>query len=143
MEAFTPARCFHEQSLRPCVPGPEILRHHPLGFETGSPPLSPHLSKSRCDKSPSSPRELTIHSRCMLPSPMSSTTPRSSSPTAFPLPSTRRLSPLPGPTAWPWEWWPAPPWRCQQVRAASMSVSIPFLQELMTVENTVMESTVA
>ena len=41
MEAFTPARCFHEQSLRPCVPGPEILRHHPLGFETGSPPLFP------------------------------------------------------------------------------------------------------
>ena len=132
MVAFTPAQHFHEQSPRPCVPGPEILRHHPVRFETGSPPLSPHLSKSWCDLSPSSPREPTIHSRYMLHSLMSSTTPRSSSPTAFPLPSTRRLSPLPGPTAWLWEWWPAPPWRCQQVRAASMSVSIPFLQELTT-----------
>lgn len=65
-------------------------------------------------------REPTTRSQCTLPSPTSSTTPRSSSPTAFPLPSTRPLSPLPGPTAWPWAWWPAPPWRCQQVRAASV-----------------------
>ena len=45
MVAFTPAQHFHKQSPRPCVPGPEILRHHPVRFETGSPPLSPHLQK--------------------------------------------------------------------------------------------------
>lgn len=102
----------------------------PLPFPP--PHVLPHISKSLCDLGLFSLREPTTHSRCMLPSPTSSTTPRLSSPTAFPLPSTQRLLLPPGPTVWPWAWWPAPPWQCQQVRAASMSVSIPLLQKLMT-----------
>lgn len=103
--------------------------------------ILPHLSKSLWDLSLFSPREPTTHSRCMQPSPTSSTTPRLSSPTAFPLPSTRRLLLPPGPTVWPWAWWLAPPWQCQQVRVASVSVSFTGTQG--RVENMVMQLIIA